>query len=266
VSILSILAEEAGLLAKALPFPVVEALANDLLQLDPSGIAGSRSRLIERITHPHYRGIVAKFFDAWRLKAAQVTPQMIAAALLSTAFLEKSHREGESVELVWTGPDVGAGPLRHTEQALLEVISNANRRLTVVSYAVYNIPDICKALLTAADRGVAINIVVESPDRIEGQNAYSTLAQFGLTVTKRCGVYLWPSDKREVGDNGKPGILHVKCAVADGTILFLSSANLTEQAFKINMELGLLLRGGDVPKQVESLFDRLIEAGTLVRA
>jgi hypothetical protein len=46
--------------------------------------------------------------------------------------------------------------------------------------------------------------------------------------------------------------------------LFLSSANLTEYAFKINMELGLLVTGGKLPGQVERQFERLIEAGQLV--
>ncbi len=64
---------------------------------------------------------------------------------------------------------------------------------------------------------------------------------------------------------GKLGILHVKCAVADGRWLFLSSANLTEYAFTINMELGLLVTGGPLPCQVEEQFDRLIGTGVLER-
>ena len=36
------------------------------------------------------------------------------------------------------------------------------------------------------------------------------------------------------------------------------SANLTEQAFTINMELGVLLTGGPLPAQVEQQFDGLI--------
>jgi phosphatidylserine/phosphatidylglycerophosphate/cardiolipin synthase-like enzyme len=58
----------------------------------------------------------------------------------------------------------------------------------------------------------------------------------------------------------------VKCAVADGRSLFLSSANLTEYAFTINMELGLLVTGGPLPGQVEEQFDRLIGTGVLARA
>jgi hypothetical protein len=50
---------------------------------------------------------------------------------------------------------------------------------------------------------------------------------------------------------------------ADSRWLFWSSANLTEQAFTINMELGLLLTGGPLPVQVEGQFDQLIAGGVL---
>jgi phosphatidylserine/phosphatidylglycerophosphate/cardiolipin synthase-like enzyme len=59
------------------------------------------------------------------------------------------------------------------------------------------------------------------------------------------------------------GILHAKCALADGKWLFLSSANLTQQAFTINMELGILVRGGTMPRRVEQQFQRLIQSGQL---
>jgi phosphatidylserine/phosphatidylglycerophosphate/cardiolipin synthase-like enzyme len=81
----------------------------------------------------------------------------------------------------------------------------------------------------------------------------------------QCGVYLWPLAHRATDESGKPGILHVKCAVADGRWLFLSSANLTEYAFTLNMELGLLICGGDLPNQVEAHFDRMIQTGVLAK-
>jgi cardiolipin synthase len=52
--------------------------------------------------------------------------------------------------------------------------------------------------------------------------------------------------------------------VADGKRLFLSSANLTEQAFSINMELGVLITDGCAAAQVEAHFARMIETGSLV--
>src|SRR5262249_23549305 len=158
----------------------------------------------------HYRAMVQSFLNNWRTNASGVSPQAVSAALRAASSSEHGHRSGQTVELVWTGPEVGVMPLRRTEQALLQVIESATQRLTVVSYAVYNIPRICDALTRAADRGVSIKIVVESPDRIEGQIAYSTLVALGPSVVSRCKVYLWPSEQRQRDDNGKLGILHVK--------------------------------------------------------
>jgi phosphatidylserine/phosphatidylglycerophosphate/cardiolipin synthase-like enzyme len=56
----------------------------------------------------------------------------------------------------------------------------------------------------------------------------------------------------------------VKCAVADGETIFLSSANLTAQAFSINMELGVLVTSGNLANNVQERFGRLIKEGTIV--
>jgi phosphatidylserine/phosphatidylglycerophosphate/cardiolipin synthase-like enzyme len=194
-----------------------------------------------------------------------MSPQSVCLALLTAAEVEKSYREAQSVEIVWTGPEVGLIPLRRTEQALLQLIGSAAQRIIIVSYAVYNIPRICKALVEAADRGARITIIIETPDRIEGQNTYNTLMALGPSVANCCNVYLWPSEKRKKDTNGKPGILHVKCAVADGNRLFLSSANLTEYAFTLNMELGLLIAGGAISKQVEDHFHQFIDDGVFTK-
>lgn len=84
-------------------------------------------------------------------------------------------------------------------------------------------------------------------------------------MASACSVYYWPQENRSKDVNGAIGKLHVKCAVADGQRLFLSSANFTEYAFTINMELGLLVTGGKLPEQVERHFERLIEGGSFLR-
>jgi phosphatidylserine/phosphatidylglycerophosphate/cardiolipin synthase-like enzyme len=262
---LPLVANEAGRLASALPSSVLHTLAEAIRSCDPTDWPWSKARIAAGISQPHYRSLAATFLDAWQSGAKIVSPEAVAAALLTAAHSEQTHQQHQSVELVWTGPDVGVVPLRRTEQALLQVIDSASRRATVVSYAVYHIPRICEALVRAADRGVSINVIIETPDRLEGQNTYDTLKALGPSVAAICGVFLWPLEKREKDDNGKPGILHVKCAVADGRWLLLSSANLTEYAFTLNMELGLLISGGSLPVQVEGQFDRLIQTGVLAR-
>ncbi len=107
-------ADECGLLARRLPFSVVEALAEALAAADPADWASGRAKALENLAHAHYRGLVVAFFDVWRARAADVSPQAVALALLTAATAEKANREHQSVELVWTGPDMGVVPVRRT--------------------------------------------------------------------------------------------------------------------------------------------------------
>jgi phosphatidylserine/phosphatidylglycerophosphate/cardiolipin synthase-like enzyme len=259
------LAEKARSLAQALPLVLVQRLAEAIASSDLDAWPTCRARMVNSITQPYYRSLTVSFLDHWRARAEHIVPQAAASALITAALAEQSFHELYSVELVWTGPDIGVVPLRRTEQVLLQVIDAACQRLLVVSYAVYYIPHICEALVRAAERGVHITLVIETPDRLTGQHAYDTLKALGPAVATRCSVFLWPREKRQTDANGKPGILHVKCAVADGRWLFVSSANLTAYAFTINMELGLLMRGSALPTQVERHFDGMIHTGLLVR-
>lgn len=138
-------------------------------------------------------------------------------------------------------------------------------RITLISFAVYRIPNAAKALVKAANRGVQLTVIVETPDQIEGEGEYSIIKALGQEVAACSSVYFWPKYKRQASEGGKPGILHVKCAVADGEWLFLSSANLARQAFTVNMELGMLVRGGTMPKRVEEQFRRLLATGVLLK-
>jgi phosphatidylserine/phosphatidylglycerophosphate/cardiolipin synthase-like enzyme len=252
-------------MASALPSSVMHSFAASIQDCDANEWHWWKSGIVSGIAQPYYRSLISDFLDTWHAHASIVAPEAVAAALLTAAHSEQAHHQHQSVELVWTGPDVGMAPLRRTEQALLQVIDSASRRTTVVSYAVYNVPRICEALVRAADRGVSITVIVETPDRLEGQNTYDTLKALGHSVAARCSVYFWPVENRTTDNAGRPGILHAKCAVTDGHWLFVSSANLTEYAFTLNMELGLLITGGGLPSQVESQFERMIQTGALRR-
>jgi len=250
----TLIAEAATKLASEMPAANVEAFAQ-AIQASPA-----KTQVVQGIPHLHYRSLAAEFIDLWQSQAASVTQEAVALALRTAIHAEKVHREGQTVELVWTGPTVQGQGFRRTEQAILQVLDSARERITLVSYAVYRIPNVCEALVRAARRGVQINVIVETPDKLEGENVYNTLRALGDDVAACSAVYFWPKEKRGQDDKGKVGILHVKCAVADGRWLFLSSANLTEYAFTINMELGVLITGGKLPGQVQEHFDTMISA------
>lgn len=78
----------------------------------------------------------------------------------------------------------------------------------------------------------------------------------------RDAVRLALRQRPEIG-GGRRASLHAKCAVADGERLLVSSANLTEYAFTKNIELGLLVEGGDVPGRVQRHLEALITGGVL---
>jgi phosphatidylserine/phosphatidylglycerophosphate/cardiolipin synthase-like enzyme len=252
-------------LADRLPHSVMIAVAGAVVQHGGLERSTARQAILQSLPTPDFREATADFFDQWQTRASGVGPEAVAIALLTAAKSEQNHHQEETVEIVWTGPEPAETRFRHTEQAILEVLNSAKKRLTVVSYAVYRIPHIRKALVAAASRGVGIRLIVETPNRVEGQGEYDCLLALGDNVASACSVYYWPQENRPKDDNGKIGILHVKCAVADGRRMFLSSANFTEYAFTINMELGLLVTGGKLPEQVERHFERLIETGSFLR-
>jgi len=255
-----VIVESAYALACSLPFSTLEAVSAALLTCTEGSLQADISR---RVAHHHHRELALAFVDRWRREAATLDARTVAVALQSAALSEQAHRDSQSVELVWTGPDTEQTPFRRTEQAILQLLDAAKSRITLVSFAVYRIPNIGKALVRAAKRGVRLTVIVETPDKIEGVGEYSTIRALGQEVAACSTVYFWPKENRPLGDNNKVGILHVKCAVADGEWLFLSSANLTKQAFTINMELGMLVRGGTMPSRVEQQFDWLIQCGQL---
>jgi len=61
------------------------------------------------------------------------------------------------------------------------------------------------------------------------------------------------------------GPYNAKFAVADRRRLLVSSANLTENAFDLNIELGVLLTGGNAPVEAAAHIDNLIRLGILLR-
>jgi phosphatidylserine/phosphatidylglycerophosphate/cardiolipin synthase-like enzyme len=75
--------------------------------------------------------------------------------------------------------------------------------------------------------------------------------------------YVWQQAERS--NHNELGAVHAKCAVADGKVAFVTSANLTAAAMERNMEVGLLIRGGHVPEQLHQHFSALVESGTIVR-
>jgi phosphatidylserine/phosphatidylglycerophosphate/cardiolipin synthase-like enzyme len=248
-------------LADALPALTVSTLAEAIRVSDLSRL---QAEIDQRIPLPDSRAQATRFVKNWQQTAGDLDSNTVAMVLETALASNRHNRESQSIEVVWTGPDSASFPLRRTEQVILQLLETARERITMVSYAVYRIPFIAEAISKAARRGVRLTVIVETPDKVVGKSEYSTLAALGDEVAKCSAIYYWPKERRRLSASGATGLLHAKCVVADGRRLFLSSANLTQQAFSINLELGLLVKGGPVPSRVDQVFEGLIAESELV--
>ncbi len=98
----------------------------------------------------------------------------------------------------------------------------------------------------------------------EGQLSYDALKAFPSELTSTVEVYQWPVEKRERNKAGRPGKLHAKVAIVDNTVL-LSSANLTDDAFNRNLEVGVLVGNPEFLVSIKAYFSALIAQQTLKR-
>lgn len=198
---------------------------------------------------------ISRFDAAWRMWG-NVTPIEVAAALKSAAATAKLAESRGKVELVWTGPDTGLVPVRHTAQVLCELIESAKEKLFIVSYVAYDVVEITKALQSAVGRQVEVNILLERSAEHGGKVSVDSVQTMQAALPS-ANIYIW--------DSATSGAVHAKCAVADGKIAFVTSANLSNAAMDRNMELGIMVRGGSLPEDLQKQLESLVNMGIVER-
>jgi phosphatidylserine/phosphatidylglycerophosphate/cardiolipin synthase-like enzyme len=185
---------------------------------------------------------------------------------LSAAFTTYHQcQANHDIEMLWAGPSpAGEIPARRIDQALYDLIANAKREILLVTFAAAKIERLSAALKTALQSGAKIRLILEFEEASEGQLSYDALKAFPKDLIDACEVYYWPVEKRERNQAGRPGKLHAKVAIVDDCTL-VSSANLTDDAFNRNLEVGVMLMNAELRLSIKAYFESLIAAGTLSR-
>lgn len=254
--------DEVARAARELPGPVIEELARRLesaISLD----AAAQSYVLSAVHQDASRRRMRTLLATWAAQAPEQHPAALAWALRGAHSMDTWHRRAQSLELVWTGPAPHGTVLRRTDQALLELVESARRRLLIVSFAAYRVPAVHDALVRANARGVALEFVFESPEESLGRVSTDPRLALDRELARRSKVWHWPLEVRERDERGRHGTLHAKCALADGERLLVSSANFTGDALFLNMELGVMIEGGALPGEVARHFDALMRYGVL---
>lgn len=201
--------------------------------------------------------------SAWRSSGSSVPAHLLGLAILSASRAAEAERLGERVELVWSGPSKPGTALRRTEQALTELVQSARSELWIVSYVAYSVSGLRDALADALRRGVRVRFLLESRESGGDRITRDGIVALRSVVDLGAVVYEWPLDRRPTNGRGSPGSLHAKFALADAETLFVTSANLTEAAFEVNIELGVVIRGGSQPVRLADTLRWLIDSGTV---
>jgi phosphatidylserine/phosphatidylglycerophosphate/cardiolipin synthase-like enzyme len=169
----------------------------------------------------------------------------------------------QHVELLWTGPSPASQiPARRIDQVMYDLIGSAKREILLVTFAAYKISRLTDGLVAAIGRGVAVRLILEFEEASEGQLSMDALKAFPAALRQKAKIYYWPLKERERNALGHPGKLHAKVAIIDDQAV-LSSANLTDDAFNRNLELGALLSSGEIIQRLRGHFDSLCAEGTL---
>ncbi len=194
---------------------------------------------------------VKELNDAWAADPA-ITGAGIALAIRIGAASRRRLRDARP-RPVWTGPG-SVGEQRLTAAVLHELLTGAEERILLVSYAAHTLPEVADDLRAAVTRGCEVDVVFETA---EDNDAFKGNDSAFVTI-KGINRWRWPAEQRDGG-----GALHAKLLIIDGQRALVGSANLTRHALNLNLEVGVVVADPEVAGALETHIRGLMRSGDL---
>lgn len=196
-----------------------------------------------RITGPVVELLTAAFMFDWLLEGRQQLTEYA-----GTTDIHPVDPAGSAlVQLAPSGPGFGEDTIHNL---LLTTLYAARRELILTTP--YFVPDnaILAALKSAAQRGVAVTIIVPQKNdsrlvHYASRARYEALTAAGVRIMTFTG-----------------GLLHTKTITVDGDFCLFGSVNLDMRSFWLNFEMTLFLYDKDFTGQVRELQHRYLQAAT----
>lgn len=248
---------------KKAPADWIIAVCETLRSIDTD--TSSSEWVIKKLPSTNNANLSCLIGETVRIASYVMSWEALSWALDSSFATYRRSMVSQHIELLWSIPSpIAQIPARRIDQVLYDLIANAQTEILLITFAAAKIQRLVNELLTAQQRGVNIRLILEFEQSSEGQLSYDALKAFPETFVFNTEVYYWPVEKRERNQSGRPGKLHAKLAVVDDTAL-ISSANLTDDAFNRNLEVGVRIENKEFLTNTKNYIGSLISSGMLNR-
>ena len=204
---------------------------------------------------------------AWQSADPPVSGASVALALEAAARVADQAAAHRS-QVVVSGPASDSEAVRLTSSVISELVHDAREALLIVSFAAFGVSDVVRELKLAVQRGVRVDLVLETTADHGGTLHGSVGAADAFeSIRNDVALWTWPASRRPVV-GGSRAAMHAKLVAADERIALLGSANLTDKALAYNLELGVIIRDPKVVRRLVRYFRSLMkpDSGPLERA
>jgi cardiolipin synthase len=190
-----------------------------------------------RVEGPAVEALAITFVADWELETGE-GPEQIQAHVESRALQAVDERGAATVQVIPSGPEFRPDAIY---KILITTIYSARRELVLTSP--YFVPDeaLLTALASAANRGVAVTLIV--PKRVDSHLVrFASQAHQGDLLAAGVRIFLFDG-----------GLLHTKSVTVDGRTALFGSLNLDPRSIWLNFEITLAVYNPPFAQELRAL-------------
>lgn len=150
------------------------------------------------------------------------------------------------LDLYLTRPGItpGGGEDTELDDAIVELIEASTTTLDLALYE-FDLLSVAEAVVAAQDRGVAVRFVGDGDELERGDEGYLLLDEAGVPMSLRT-----PRDR----------IMHNKFVVADGSVVWTGSTNMSHNGTERNNNHAVLIESTELAAQFLAEFDQMADS------
>jgi cardiolipin synthase A/B len=192
-----------------------------------------------RVTGPAVDGLRSAFLDNW----AETEPVLFEEGI--DRFPQQPQPGNAVVQCVRGASETGWSDVATLYRTLLQLAEREVRITTA-----YFVPDadLAQRLCDAADRGVAVQVLLPGPHADKRFVQLAGEADYELLLDH--GVEIW---------NFQPSMLHAKVMTVDGIVASVGSANFNARSTSLDDEINVVVIDRDLVAELDADFDRDLE-------